>query len=373
VSRCPYCDFNSVADGSAPQARYISALSAEAACIVRSERLNRPIASIYIGGGTPSLFSPKAVGRILDTIKASFSSLYAPSIEITIEVNPDSATLERLQGYMDVGVNRLSIGMQSFNNRILKTLGRPHTAQEALAVYDFGRKAGFRNIGIDLIFGVSGQTMKDWMSDVRQVIDLGPEHISLYGLTIEEGTAYARLYKDSRLVKLSEELEIEMYSAAVSRFKDAGWTHYEISNLSRPGFKSVHNSAYWHGGDYIGIGAGAHSYLSEPDWGRRWWNLASPQAYMTAMETRTNGRAGTETLTEEEAVTETVMLRLRALETGMDNAAFQERFGKSIKEALPAWNSLAANGLIEDTGKSLRLTAKGVLISNEVFLRLKGV
>lgn len=370
VSRCLYCDFNSIAEGSPPEARYASAIATEIAAIVRSKQLNRPLASIYIGGGTPSLFSAKAINRIINAIGASLAP--APSIEITIEVNPDSATLDKLIGYRDAGVNRLSIGVQSLDDAILKTLGRPHSAKDAHAAYDAGRRAGFENIGVDLIFGVPGQTIEGWIDDVKQVIKLAPEHISLYSLTIEEGTPYGRLHQEGRLIKLPEDVEIEMYSTAITLLKDAGWIHYEISNLARPGFQSIHNSAYWHGRDYIGLGAGAHSYLSYPDWGERWWNSASPYSYMAAMETESDGRAGSETLTEGEALTESVMLGLRDLEIGMDAAAFQRRFAISLKESLPAWSRLAAGGLIEEYGDNLRLTGRGVLISNEVFLLLKG-
>lgn len=371
ASRCLYCDFNSIADGSPPEARYAAAVAKEIAAIAQSEQLSRPATSIYIGGGTPSLLSTKAVDRILNAIKTVFTSV--PPVEITIEVNPNSATLEKLQGYKDAGVNRLSLGVQSTDDLILKRLGRPHSAKDALAAYDAGRKAGFENIGVDLILGVPGQTIEGLKGCVKQIIALAPEHVSTYCLTIEEGTPYARLHQEGRLARLPEDVEIEMYSTAISLLKDAGWIHYEISNLSHPGFQGIHNSAYWHGRDYIGVGAGAHSYLSYPDWGRRWWNTASPEAYMATMETISESLAGSETLTQGEALTEAVMLGLRDLITGMDAASFQRRFNKPLKEALPTWSGLVAAGLIEERGNNLRLTSKGLLISNEVFLRLKGI
>lgn len=368
VSRCLYCDFNSIADGSPPQARYVSALVAELSALASVENLARPLASIYIGGGTPSLFSAQGIGMIIKAVKAVLTPV--SSVEVTIEVNPESATLDKLKGYYDAGVNRLSLGIQSTDDVILKTLGRPHSSKGAFAAYRAGRMAGFKNIGVDLIFGVHGQTVNGWRDDIRRIIDLGPEHISLYGLTIEYGTPYARLHQDGRLTKLTEDVEIEMYADAIELLKAAGWLHYEISNLARPGFESVHNSAYWHGRDYIGLGAGAHSYLSFPDWGRRWWNVDSPYAYMTDMEAESNQRAGSETLTEEQALTESVMLGLRDLESGMNAAAFFRRFNRPVKQALPSWKSLVAAGFIEEHGANLRLTGKGVLISNEVFLRM---
>lgn len=368
VSRCPYCDFNSTASGSPPEEEYVSALVAELSAMVLSEGLSRPLASMYIGGGTPSLFSAKGIAAIIHAIKEAMTPL--PSLEVTIEVNPDSASLDKLKGYKDAGVNRLSIGIQSFDDRILKTLGRPHTAAQAAAAMDAGRKAGFANIGADLIFGASGQGLEDWLGDVRKLIRLGPEHVSIYGLTVEEGTPYARLYKEARLLRTPQDKEAEMYSSAIALLKEAGWIHYEISNMAKPGFQSVHNRAYWHGRDYIGLGAGAHSYLSYPGWGRRWWNMAAPDEYMKAASSGSGAITDFETLDREKAMTEAVMLGLRDLETGMDAASFQGRFGLPLKEALPAWAGLAHDGFIEEYADGLRLSFKGALIANDIFLRL---
>ncbi|MBI5886863.1 MAG: radical SAM family heme chaperone HemW [Deltaproteobacteria bacterium] len=371
VSRCPYCDFNSSASGSPPEDEYVSALVAELSALVQQEGLSRPLASIYIGGGTPSLFSAKGIGAIIHAIKEAMTPV--PSIEITIEVNPDSASLDKLKGYRDAGVNRLSIGIQSFDDKILKTLGRPHTAAQAAAAMDAGYKAGFTNIGADLIFGANGQRLEDWLGDVQTLIRLKPEHVSIYGLTVEEGTPYARLYKEARLLKTPQDEEAEMYSSAIALLKEAGWIHYEISNLARPGFQSVHNRAYWRGRDYIGLGAGAHSYLSypaHPGWGRRWWNVAAPDEYMKAASSGNGAIADSETLDREKALTEAVMLGLRDLETGITAATFQRRFGLPLKEALPAWAGLANDGFIEEYANGLRLSFRGALIANDLFLRL---
>lgn len=368
VSRCPYCDFNSTAAGSPPERDYVSAVTAELSALVRSEGVSSPLASIYIGGGTPSLFSPEGIGAIIKAIKGVLEPL--PSIEVTIEVNPDSASQDKLKGYKDAGANRLSIGIQSFDDKILKTLGRPHTAVQAAAAIGAGRRAGFANVGADLIFGVAGQSIDGWMEDVRELIRLAPEHISVYGLTVEEGTPYGRLYQEGRLAKLPEDDEIEMYSAAVALLKEAGWVHYEISNLARPGLQSVHNRAYWHGRDYIGLGAGAHSYLSYPNFGRRWWNKTNPNEYMAAISSGSGAIADSETLDRDKALTEAVMLGLRDLETGIDAASFQRRFEMPLKESFPAWAGLADDGLVEEFANGLRLSFRGALVATEVFLRL---
>ncbi|MBI5562434.1 MAG: radical SAM family heme chaperone HemW [Deltaproteobacteria bacterium] len=369
ASKCPYCDFNSVA-ARPPEERYVKTVLSELAMTLEREALVRPLSSIYVGGGTPSLLSPEAIAAITGGIRSAFG--FRGRIEATIEVNPDTVSASKLKGYKDAGMNRLSIGVQSLRDALLSTLGRPHSATRAVEAFHEGREAGFTNAGVDLIFGVPGQGVKDWEEDVRSIIALGPEHVSVYGLAIEESTPYARLERDGVIRKPPEEDELAMYVSAIALLKDAGFHHYEISNFSRPGHEARHNRAYWRGKDYVGLGAGAHSHLSYPQWGRRWWNAASPDDYMQRIESGRDAIAGSEPLGVAEALDEAIMLGLRDLEAGMDALSFERRFNKPPTEVFSAWAALAQDGFLEEASGTLRLGAKGIPVANEVSSRLAG-
>lgn len=405
-SKCPYCDFSSVAGAPPPEEDYTGCLLSEIKAVLTDEAVSLSgarLSSIYIGGGTPSLFSPSSIGRLTERI----ASLIPPSgpIEATIEVNPESITADKLKGYLRSGINRVSVGVQSFNVLELKTLGRPHSPERAVEVVRLCREAGFANTGIDLIFGVPGQGLGSWEETIEKALAIRPEHISLYGLTIEEGTPYGSIYGRGGTIGVegrkpgvrrlaapsqiftiqhahaggtrgvpplpSEEEESRMYSYAVAALKGSGYVHYEISNFSLPGFESVHNSNYWKGVDYIGLGASAHSYYSTPGWGRRLWNEKGPFKYISLIKDKGRAVQGSEALSREEAMTESVILGLRMLEEGLDERSFTERFGASPEEAFKeGLKGLIKEGLIKRRGESLVLTERGIMISNEVFLRL---
>ncbi len=373
VSKCPYCDFRSVVDGSIPEARYTRCLGSELAAIVEKEGLHlrgRPLESIYLGGGTPSLFSPEAIASIINPIKNTFIPM--EGIEVTLEVNPESAAYSKLEAFRASGVNRLSIGVQSLDEAILAALGRSHTAVHGLDAFRAGRSAGFDNIGVDLIYGVPGQSVGIWTETLKRVVDMRPEHISAYCLTIEESTPFYQKYSTAegkgRLP--GEDAEIEMYAELLRILKEAGYRHYEISNFALPGREAVHNSRYWLGGDYIGLGSSAHSYLYYPGWGRRWWNEPSPYEYMDKVEGQGAAACGSEELTRGEAASEAIIVGLRMLERGVDGAAFKKRFGIYPGEALTGVDELVARGLVRLTGTDICLTEEGALLSNEVFLRV---
>ncbi|MEK6760256.1 MAG: radical SAM family heme chaperone HemW [Deltaproteobacteria bacterium] len=373
VSKCPYCDFRSVVDRSIPEARYIRCLEAELAAIVEKEGLHlqgRPLESIYLGGGTPSLFSPEAVASIINPIKKTFSPM--EGVEVTLEVNPESAERSRLEAFRRAGVNRLSIGIQSLDNAVLAALGRSHTAVHGREAFNSARAAGFDNVGVDLIYGIPGQSLDVWLETVRRVVEMRPEHISAYCLTIEESTPFYPIYSTAegkgRLP--GEDAEIEMYAGLLRILKDAGYSQYEISNFAKPGFEAVHNSRYWLGKDYIGLGSSAHSYLYYPGWGRRWWNEPSPYAYMDKVEGQGAALSGSEELTRGEALHEAVVLGLRMLGRGVDAVAFKKRFGIYPREALTGCDELVGRNLVRFTGEDMCLTDEGALLSNEVFLRV---
>lgn len=373
VSKCPYCDFRSVVDGSIPEARYIRCLEVELAAIVEKEGLHlqgRSLESIYLGGGTPSLFSPEAIASIINPIKKTFIPM--EGVEVTLEVNPESARRSRLEALRASGVNRLSIGVQSLDDACLHSLGRSHTAEQGLNAFRAGREAGFDNVGVDLIYGIPGQSVGTWLETVRRVVDMRPEHISAYCLTIEESTPFHPIYStaEGKAMLPGEDLEIEMYAGLLRILKDAGYSQYEISNFALQGFEAVHNSRYWLGKDYLGLGSSAHSYLYYPGWGRRWWNEPSPYAYMDKVEGEGAAVCGTEVLTRAEALHEAMVLGLRMLGKGVDGAAFKKRFGIYPREALAGVDELVSGGLVRLTGTDICLTDEGALLSNEVFLRV---
>jgi putative oxygen-independent coproporphyrinogen III oxidase len=368
ASKCPYCDFKSRVTSDIPEKEYVESLLKELSSTIEREDVRRlPLESVYIGGGTPSLFSPASIGRLIESFNKEI--LPIDGCEVTIEVNPDSADLEKLTGYREAGVNRVSIGVQSLNDKDLLALGRAHSAGEALEAFDAARAAGFENIGVDLIFGVPGQNSRDWRDTISKVVDLGPEHISVYGLTIEEGTPFAKMYGRGRAASMplpGEGEEAEMYSYAIELLVRGGWRHYEISNFGKPGFFSVHNRRYWLGKDYLGLGAAAHSYLSYPGWGRRWWNEPGVAKYLERIKGRGEAKAGCEALGRDEAMEESLLLGLRMLEKGLNGEAFMKRFGKYPKEVFKKYIKLEKDGFLRISGEDILLSPGGVLMADEI-------
>ena len=367
--KCPYCDFKSIEAARAPEDAFALCLAKELEKVAgEAGLLKAPLGTIYMGGGTPSILSPDTVAGIIKSIKSFFSP--SEDIEVTLEVNPDTVDLRKLTAFRKGGVTRLSIGFQALDDRHLVLLGRAHTAEDSLKVFSLAREAGFANVGVDLMFAIPGQTLADWESTLRRISALKPEHISLYGLTIEEGTPFHGRYGIGREGLPSEEDEARMYLLAREVLTQAGYRHYEVSNFSLPGFESRHNSRYWKGAGYIGIGPSAHSYLSKPLWGRRWWNVAGPYEYMDRVEKGESPIDAGEVLTREDAMLEAVMLGLRMVEEGLKGAPFAARFAATPAEAFTGWDALVSDGLLDKRGQDFVLTEKGLLFLNEILLRL---
>ncbi len=375
-SKCPYCDFNSTAPRSIPEARYVGCLLSELARRIELDPglAGRRLKSVYLGGGTPTILSPTSIREIIVSIKdvfAPFSNDAAPEVtpEITIEANPGSADRAMLAALREAGANRISVGVQSFDDSVLKTLGRAHTSAQAAAAVTGAREAGFANVGLDLIFAVPGQSARAWAKTLDLALNLRPHHISLYNLTIEPSTPFDELYGSP----VSEEVSIEMYSMAAGLLKGAGYRHYEISNFALPGCESIHNTGYWSGRDYIGLGAGAHSYMSSPGWGVRRWNETEVESYMRSIEAGEGAVSGVEELTGAEARAERVMLGLRMLERGIDALKFERCFGGEGGggiDLLGRWRSLERDGLVHRRSGALLLTPKGVLLSDTIIAAL---
>ena len=365
LSICPYCDFNAYAAPTWPEQRYIDALSEEFLYYVSSPAWQgHTLETIYFGGGTPSLFLPASLERFLALV-ADRCPLTS-DLSISLEADPGSITQEKLQGYRSIGIDRLSLGIQSFEPTILKTLGRRHSGEEALRVIELARAADFSNLNIDVIFGVPSQTLAMVERDLCQIFSCCPEHISTYGLTYEENTPFFAMRKKGVLQPLNEETELAMYSLIQSACTNHGYQHYEISNFARPGFPSRHNTRYWQGESYLGLGAGAHSFASTPDWGRRWSNIRNPKKYMDAALAEGQACQFEETLCRDQALGEYMFLNLRQLH-GMSLKAFSRRFGQAFFEEFPRAVDLIANGLLTHTEAEIKLTPQGLLVADSVF------
>ena len=274
VKKCAYCDFVSYAGQTHKAPEYVQALYQEFFWYLRQGIWERYTPySLYIGGGTPSLVSEALLSLLR---KISVELPFDSFVESTIEINPGTIRLPQLRQFRQTGLNRLSIGIQSFQDDELELLGRIHTADEAIHCVQASRQAGFENISLDLMFGLPGSSLSRWEENLSRALDLQPEHISIYNLTVEEETPFGQQQQAGTLVLLGEELQIEMYQRAGILLSDAGYEQYEISNFSRPGFRSRHNQIYWRNEEYLGLGAGAYSYLD----GRRYGNTADVDKYI---------------------------------------------------------------------------------------------
>lgn len=374
VKKCPYCDFTSLTPETLPEDRYIKALIREMEVRKAEVEEEVNVETVYSGGGTPSLLSPDSVKNLLIAISKEFT-LKEP--EITIEANPGTVDLDKLKGYRDAGVNRLSIGIQSLNDRLLSVLGRIHNRKEALNAYESARSAGFENIGIDLIHSVPGESLSDWEGDLKEAISLRPEHISAYNLTVEEETHFFHQQEKGFLGLPREEEQVAMFLETERILGDAGYEHYEVSNYALPGFRSRHNQIYWKGGEYLGLGVSAHSYISgrwsvvrgQANCGRRAANTSNLEEYFRLIKEKGNAITEEEILPRKKAMGEAVFLGLRMME-GIDLSYFKDRFGIGIDAAYPdAVKDLMGDGLLESGGGHLRLTKKGILFLNDVSVR----
>jgi len=357
VRKCPYCDFNShEAGANLDESAYLQALTRDLESSL-PEIWGRRIESIFIGGGTPSLFSPESMAKLISNIRALLS--VAPLTEITMEANPGTVDAERFSGFVGTGINRLSIGIQSLNDEKLKTLGRIHNREEALKAFEAARKAGFENINLDLMFGLPDQTEQEAIDDLRTAIELQPEHISLYQLTIEPNTLFyhqpPELPSDDEIWSMQQVLQ--------SMLANAGFNQYEVSAYAREGKQCRHNLNYWQFGDYLGIGAGAHGKISTPERIVRTSKRRNPRDYMeTAGQSRCDSRrelaAGDRSL-------EFMMNTLR-LTDGFPLAMFQERTGLPFSQIVPALDDAESKGLIERDAIHLRPTDTGQRYLNDL-------
>jgi len=363
--RCPYCAFTILTGHTALYDRYVEAVCAEMRAW-QSLASKGPLQTVFFGGGTPSLLDPVQVQQILDTATAIFG--VAPAAEITLEANPTTADAQKFHAFRASGINRLSLGVQSFNDADLKILGRWHSAADAEVAYSTARQAGFTNVNLDVIFSIPGTPRQHWQATVHKLLALAPEHISTYALTIEEGTRFARRQHQGRLTSVSEEDDAWAYAWVMATLTAAGYEHYEVSNFARPGFRSRHNWGYWHDADYLGVGLSAHSLLN----GQRHWNRRALLAYLTAVEAGGTPCEGSERLDAVAARHERLWLQLRTC----DGTILQPSELQTLLSA-PKFQAMLEAGLVHLQALHLRLTPPGFLLADaiglEVLTVLEGV
>lgn len=363
VRKCAYCDFVSFPDP-APRAAYLSALQREIA--LAGERFPQAgYDTVFLGGGTPSLLSPADMAALFAGLRGAFQ--IAPGAEITVECNPGTLSGEKLAAYRAAGVNRLSIGLQSADDSLLRTIGRIHDFAAFKESFCLARAAGFTNINVDLMYGLPGQAQAQYLDAIRRVGDLGPEHVSAYCLILEEGTPlYAEAVKGA-LSFPDEDETCDMEAAGRLALKELGYARYEISNYAQPGSECLHNVNYWRNGPYLGLGLAAHSAMGLNGW-RRWNNLPGLNEYLEALSKNQLPVETQEKIGRREEMFECVMLGLRMLR-GVDRAAFLARFGQDVCAAYPeAVEALCALGWAVAEPSALRLTEAGLDMENSALL-----
>ena len=368
-TRCYYCDFNTYAGILPMREPYVRALLREialaGAMARREDGERRRSRTIFFGGGTPSLLTVAQVARLLDACRASFA--LDEDAEITLEANPGTLDQEQLSGLRAAGVNRLSLGSQSFDAGLLKTLGRIHSPDEIEQALRFARAAGFTSVNLDFMFGLPGQTMRHWQTTLDRALSLRPEHFSLYSLIIEEGTPFYTWVQQGQITPGDEDLCADMYEYADEWLQNEGYVNYEISNWALPGHESRHNLTYWRNLPYLGLGAGAHSFYV----GKRFSNERDPQRYIDLLKQQRLPIVESETVGRAQEMSETAFLALRTAQ-GLHLPTFEQRFTTSFAAfAGDRLRPVEAADLLEYAdGGWLRLSKRGRLLGNEVFMRL---
>lgn len=366
IKKCGYCDFYSVGADEERKKEYIEALIKEIEGEDSKKYKEFAVKTIYFGGGTPSLLPAEFLGEVLKTIRQNFQLSEEEGYpEITVECNPEAIEYEKLLFYKEMGVNRISIGLQSANDEELKLLGRVHSYEKFLESHALVRKAGFQNVNVDVMSGLPTQTMESYRKTVEEVIRLNPEHIASYSLILEEGTPFFKKYSEGeKMARLlpNEEVEREMYYFTDKRLKEAGYERYEISNYAKKGYASRHNSSYWERIPYLGFGVAAASQFEK----KRWVNVANLKEYIVRIEEGQSVKTEEIELSRENEIEETMFLGLR-MSAGVEKERFFRNFRKDIYEVYPdVLKKQIQNDFLEDRDGFIRLTEKGIDVSNQI-------
>lgn len=362
LHKCGYCDFNSHPENREEEEAYVTALLSE--IVHYAPRLSeKTVSTVFFGGGTPTILTPISLGNIFDKVKNHFN--LSSGCEITIEANPATIKQETLTQIRSAGFNRISIGVQSFDAEELKLLERVHSEEEIHSTINRARLAGFDNLSLDLMFGLPGQSPEIWRSHLHQALAKKPDHISAYSLTIEPATSFFKLQERGRLHLPTEDTQLEMFQDTIETLQSAGYEQYEISNYARPGFESRHNLNYWDNGEYLGLGAGASSFLN----GERCKNTNLPSRYIREVQSEGSAVESIEKLDLLHAMGETIMLGLRRLK-GIAIEDFENRFQVSFKNVYgKVMDPLLNEGLITLNQNRMALSRKGLYLADSVILK----
>jgi putative oxygen-independent coproporphyrinogen III oxidase len=355
--KCRYCDFASQPIVSASQLdHYFSCLNQEIL-----HRAHGTISTIYFGGGTPSLADEGQLASVLDSLLERMQ--FESNLEITLEANPATLDQEKLENLRVLGVNRIALGVQSTQDKYLKTLGRSHTTEQTLQSIQDIRAQGFSNLSCDLMFGLPGQTLSEFQHDLKTLLQWNPEHISMYALSLEESTPLEKDVRRGIIPEPDDDIAAEMYTWAIAELKQHGYQQYEICSFSKPGHECQHNTIYWKNKSYLGFGTGAHSF----ERGIRKWNESRPASYEEKIIKRQSALSGEEKLQGRARIAEHLIVGLR-LSEGVNKQEIQEYYGQNWEQDFaPALAKMVAQGLLLDENNTLKLTAQGVLLSNRVF------
>lgn len=353
IRKCRYCDFLSFPSGRESRQAYIDALCGE---LAERGKGSGPVDTVFIGGGTPSVLEEDLIRKLGEGIRSSFE--LAPGAEFSVEANPGTLTEEKIRAFREIGVNRVSLGAQSMEDRLLKALGRIHTSRDVAESVEMLRRQEVGNINLDLMFALPGQSLGDWENTLEQALALEPEHLSFYALAYEEGTPFYEDLRSGRIRETEEDLDRAMYHRTLERLSGAGYRHYEISNGAKPGLESRHNLKYWTMADYLGCGLGAHSFVE----GVRFGNTEDPKEYIGGK----HRNAWSHVNTEQDTMEETVFTGLR-LVGGLPKDLFRRITGREIGEVYGAQiDKTVRQGLLEETEEAVRLTEKGLDLANTV-------
>ncbi len=360
-SKCNYCDFNSYAGKINLAESYFKSMKKEIE-LYKAEMKDYLIDTIFIGGGTPSVVNDRYIYEILENCRTEYS--ISDNCEISIESNPGTLSIEKLKTYKNAGINRISMGLQAYQDKLLKYLGRCHSNKDFTESVENAKKSGFENINADVIFGIPGQTLDDWKETLGYLVSLGINHISAYSLKIEEGTKFGSMEEEGKLIQVEDELDREMYHYAVDFLNENGFKQYEISNFAREGYECKHNLTYWKCTDYLGLGTGAHSCLKDT----RFSNKEAIEGYIELLKCGEKPVYEKFTLDITDKMSEYMFLGLR-LTDGVTGKEFFERFNQDMfKKYKDIFAKLESKRLIEIIGDNVRLTRLGFDLGNQVFM-----
>lgn len=366
--KCIYCDFYSIITSDNIQP-FLNSLKKEINYYANKYSHNRELISIYFGGGTPSLMEPEYISDIILIVKKNFK--VSDDAEVTLETNPGTVSLKKLKDFRSAGINRISIGIQSFDDSDLKFLTRIHNSETAIQTVIDAELAGFENISLDLIFNLPGQSKRKWIKNLEQAIRLPIKHISAYSLILERGTILNKMVLDGKVKIQDADYDAELYETTIDFLTSNGFYQYEVSNFAKPGYECIHNNAYWHYIDYLGFGTSAHSFLhsSNGSAGRRWWNYSSLKMYINAIEKKGDAVSGAEKLSLEEELSEYVMLALRS--SGLNKEKFTNRFGDAwLKDKSSYFELLKKEDYVLMNNGNIKLTSKGYAVCDEILKQL---